>query len=819
MFNQRTSPKVLAKLEWPLLVAKLAQEAQTEEGQDRLSGLTPDLDRNQVEDRWSHVVPLRDIARSGYKAPVGMVRKMHHVFKGADKGMIFEGEDLRLVYDLLVSVKKVAVFIQSFAARSPYLQKIRGQLYALPELYVSIEKTVGSDGDLLDTASTELQVIRKQKVSLRKRIEEQALKILLEPTIAEYLQDNFFTVRNEKYVIPIRLDGRGRIKGTIVDTSDSGQTLLLEPVQLAPMNEQLHELDLAEKLEIIRIFRELSAHVARELESLKVNYTLLVELDVLTAQAALAATFDAGPVKLVDAPTLNLILARHPLILTAEGRKAEPNSISLEKDQKILVVSGPNAGGKTVVLKTVGMLQLMARAGLLVPADERSQMYLFDQIYLEMGDAQNITANLSTFSGHIIGLKPILDEASASSLVLLDELATGTEPNTGAAIARAILEHLVVKGVTAIATTHFDSLKSLALGDKRFRNGSMEYAEATYRPTYRLILDVPGQSYGLEVARQMGLSESIVDRAREIRGSKLSDLDDAVAQLQKARLEADQLRRNLDLEVIAAQQAKSRWEEECRLLEEQRGKATRSVAAKLEDQVGALRSEFEDAARKLKDVVKEVRCGSVDVNEAIDERKRAEEKLKEIDRTISKMSEAGISQDLPGRPVEPSELREKLNVYVIPVKREGTIVKVPVTANDPVEVQVGIVKLRIAIQDLRITRGADPSAGKAPSPKQKSASSGSTKPPVPEFVPQSPTNTLDLRGMDSDSAVEKSLNFIDKALLRGELAVVLIHGHGSDKLKAAIRQMLKSSCPYEVSYRAGAQNEGGDGVTIVGLRA
>lgn len=822
--QQRISEKTLNKLEWPLLIERLVELAQTEEGKERCLGLSPVLTKNLVEERWQTVVPLRDMARSGYKAPIGMVHKMHHVFKGAEKGMIFEGEDLRLVLDLLMAVKKILGFVQSFSTRSPFLQRMRGQIYGLPELFTAIERAVGSDGSLLDTASTELQVIRKQKTSLRKRVEEAALRLLVEPAIAEYLQDNFFTVRNDKYVIPMRLDGRGRIKGKIIDTSDSGQTLFLEPLQLAPMNEQLQELDVAEKLEIIRIYRELSSLVAKELDCLRVNYSQLIDLDCLTAEAAFAAIIDGGPVVLDEHPCLELLMARHPLILTAEGRGAEPNTITLNPEQRILVVSGPNAGGKTVVLKTVGILHLMARAGLLIPADERSKMFLFEQIYLEMGDAQNITANLSTFSGHIVGLQPIIEESGANDLALLDELATGTEPNTGAAIARAILEHLMERGVTAIATTHFDALKSLAMGDKRFRNGSMEYAEATYRPTYRLILDVPGQSYGLEVARQMGLAEKIVERAREIRGSKLSDLDDAVAQLQKARLETEGLRKDLERESLAAQEAKARWEHECQLLEEQRAKTSRNVAAKLENQVETLKSEFEDAARKLKETVKEVRHGHVDVSEAIEDKRKAEDKLREIDRTIARMSEAGISSDLPGRPVDRSELREKLNVYVVPLKREGVIARIPTTATEPVEVQVGIVKLRVAVQDLRITRGADVPEekdkiqGAKAVKKSNSGAAVSVTPAVPEFVPQSPTNTLDLRGLDADTAIDKALGFIDKSVLRGEYAVVLIHGHGSDRLKLAIRSMLKH-CPYDVSFRAGAANEGGDGVTVVGLRS
>jgi DNA mismatch repair protein MutS2 len=420
----------------------------------------------------------------------------------------------------------------------------------------------------------------------------------------------------------------------------------------------------------------------------------------------------------------------------------------------------------------------------------------------------------------VVGLKPILESATNQDLALLDELAIGTEPNTGAAIARAVLEHLTNAGVSTVATTHFDALKGLALGDSRFRNASMEYEEATYTPTYRLILDVPGQSYGLEVAEQMGLPAPIVARARGIRGSKLSDLDEAVAMLHKSRTEMSLNHKKLEQELIAAQAAKHRWEEECKLLEDQRMKTSRQIAAKLEDQVEVLKSDFEDATRKLKEVVKEVRHGHIDVSEAIDEKKRVEAKLKEIDKTIGQMSEAGLAQDLPGTSLALKDLKEKLNVYVLPVKREGIVVKVPSGPNEPVEVQVGIVKLRVSVQDLRQTRGSDLGRSNSNESKIKKASSPApiVQKSIPELVLQTPTNTIDLRGMDSDSSVEKVLQFIDKSLLRGEFAIVLIHGNGGDRLKAAVRQMLKSNCPYEVTYRAGMQNEGGDGVTIVGLR-
>jgi DNA mismatch repair protein MutS2 len=826
-FNQ----KALNLLEWSRLLEMLSSGAQTADGIKRCLATSPDagLGQDQILARWQRVLPLRDLARTGYHAPIGNVKEMHRIFLDAKKAAIFDGEGLWSIYELLLSSRKVMGFIQNFSAKAPWFAELKSKILGLPDLYNAIERTVGPDFQLLDTASEALQSIRKQKVSHRKRLEDQAQKLLLEPSIQDYLQDQYFTVRNDKFVLPIRLDGRGRVKGQIIDTSDSGQTLLIEPVALQALNEAWHDLEVQEKIEIQRIYRDLSLKVHKEIEVLKANYEALVELDVLTAEALLAQKLDAGPVAFLQQPGLELWLARHPLIRTPQGRSAEPNSILLadgeEDEQKILVVSGPNAGGKTVVLKTVGLLHMMVKAGLMVPADPKSKMYLFDRVMLEMGDAQNIAANLSTFSGHIFGIKPILTDATHRDLVLLDELANGTEPHTGAAIARSIIEFLAHRAVTAVVTTHFDALKSLAVESTVYRNASMEYSEATFKPTYRLILDVPGQSYGLEVAEQMGLPSDVIARARVLRGSQISVLDDAVAKFNKVRQELESHKRQLEKDLLAAQSSKLRWEEECRLLEMERQKAARATARKLEDHVESLKSEIQEAAQQLKTVVKEVRHGHVDVDQALEDKKRAESKLVHFDETIAKLSETGIQSDLPGLTVEFKDLAVGLNVYCIPVKREGVIVKLGGLPQDPIEVQVGIVKLRVALQDLRKTRGpstsvkTDKQLATGLKKNQPQTQAAKIEIVLPEFVPQGPTNTIDLRGLESDVAVDKSIMFLDKAILRGEAAIVLIHGHGQDKLKSAIRSMLKSNCPYEVRFRPGEASEGGDGVTVVGLRS
>ena len=828
--------RALEKLEWPTLVGILADLAQTEEGRGKCLSLAPDMSRQDIEGRWGDVVPLRDLARAGYRPPIGLVVPLHQVFKAASVGHILTGPDLRAVYDLQISVKKVFGFASDLQNRCAPLRRIKGQLFPLPNLLLAIEKAVAPDGSLLDTASEELQQIRRQKISMRRRIEESIKKLLHENEVEQYLQDDFFTVRSERYVIPMRLDGRGRLKGAIIDTSDSGQTLFLEPSSIQPLNEQLLELDVAEKLEILRIFRDLTAKVAGDLEVLRQNYAELISLDFLAAQAALASNLDAGPVRFVDQPGLGLRGARHPLIREVEGPgrfrcTAIANSIELASGQNSLIISGPNAGGKTVVLKTVGILQIMAKAGLLLPADESSELYLFDRIFLEMGDAQNLQANLSTFSGHIYGLKPILEKSRHSDLALLDELAVGTEPETGSAIAQAVLENLSQRGVTCLATTHYDTLKGLAISNPKFRNGSMEYSLKSVKPTYRLVLDVPGQSYGLEVAAQMGLPAEIVERARRLRGSSGSALDTAVTQLMQARDEMRVQSEAARQAALKAEGERARWEDECRLLDESRRKAARQVAEKYEDQLRQMRDQFEEVTQKLRQAAKDAQQDDDTVRQkSLGDRHLANQTLKEMERTIREISDNATAPDsLPGRAATSDEIQVGLKVHVIPLRQSGVVVKTAEKADDPIEVQVGIVKLRVGLHDLRITdegasattsaqtKGTGKKSFPKSSPQAESPSHKSEQKEAPKLVLQTATNACDLRGFDVDQALNKAFTFIDKALLRGEAAVVLIHGHGTDRLKMAIRKALKESCPYDVTFRPGEANEGGDGVTIVGL--
>jgi DNA mismatch repair protein MutS2 len=818
---------VLEKLAWPILVQQLAEFCQSEEAGNKARQLQPNLRSEAASARWHLLAPLKELVILGYRAPIGQLSPFGQVFKAATVGQMLDGQELRSILGLVLAVERVFSFVCDFSSRCVTLEGFRERLYPLPKLSAAIARAIDADGSLFDDASQELAQIRRNKRGLRKKIEEDLHRLITGNEFEQYLQDDFFTVRSERYVVPIRLDGRGRIKGSILDTSASGQTLYIEPAQIASQNEQLQELDIAEKLEIIRIFRELSSMVAKEVVVLKRNHEELIELDLLSAQAEIACRQGAGMVKIAKVPGVDLRAVRHPLILRADGNLAVENDISVCNDRKILVISGPNAGGKTVVLETVGIVHLMAKAGLLIPADPASSIYFFDNILLEMGDAQNLAENLSTFSGHVLGLKRILERVCERDLVLLDELAVGTEPLTGAAIAQAILESLADKKAVTFATTHYDNLKGLAVSDPRFRNGSMEFSLRSLKPTYKLILDLPGQSYGLEVAEEMGLDAKIIERAKSLRGETATSLDRAVSDLMLAREDSLETKKTLDRQILDAQTEKDRWQREVEALNRTRQKAALVLSERYEEELSQLRGQFNELVREIRKTAKEVarNSGDTEAQEELSKQRQAAEKTMSsfVDVLGKLKNEYADSKELPGNPLDFDALRDGDKVYIISINKEGTVSKKGHQKSDPVEVAIGLLKMRVACLDLRAmgrqkqsvvsTKSLTP-----PSIKRGLVPDNSHAPQITELVIQTPRNTCDLRGLDLDDAINRMWNSVDAAVLRGDSALVVVHGHGTDRLKTGIRAALLDKPLYEISFRPGNSHEGGDGITVVFLR-
>ena len=803
------SSQLLQKLEWEQLLVELASFSQTDQGAGRVKNLQPNLTREEVESSWSQVVPLKHLSEQGYIAPIGYLPNLTGIFKALAIGQILEASSFLDLASLLKSTKFVHGFAADFALKARILEKWRSQLYPIPKLLQEIDKTIGPDGQVLDDASKELDQLRRQKRNLAKKIQDKITQHLHDSDATDYLQDDFFTIRNDRFVIPLRLDARGRVEGTIVDTSASGQTLFLEPSGLWPLNQQLQDLQLAEKLEIIRILRELSVKSAKELDALKSNYELLIELDFVTAKARLAQVWKCHHVELSDHPILELYHAIHPL-LHANGNSTVPNDILLEKGQSTLVISGPNAGGKTVALKTVGIVHLMAKAGLLIPVASHSKLFLFRRILLEMGDGQNLAANLSTFSSHLLGLKPILETSTIDDLVLLDEISVGTEPQAGAAIAQAVVEDLTDKGVFTMVTTHFERLKLLAMSDSRLRNGSMEYGIQNYKPTFRLILDIPGQSYGIELAEQTGLPEKIIQRAKSLRGVGSDSLEKAIAELMVIRNQAETEKRDFLKKSIDADVEKSRWKQEVELLQEQRQKATEWITKRFEVEFDKHRSHVEEATEVLKRAAKLTGQTST----GIEEKNNAKKALEDLKNAIPSPDS---HVELPGVVAHATELAAGDKVFVVPLGKVGNVLKVPDAGRDSFDVLVGVLKVRAGIGELRLVQKLSASTSRD---KKQNFHTKSDLRDFPEErrIFQTALNTCNLRGLSSDDAVARAIKFIDTVILRGESAAVLVHGHGTSAVKNALRRELKNNCPYEITFRPGFPEEGGDAVTIVFIK-
>ncbi len=795
--------KLAEKLEWSLLLKYLAEYCQTQEGKTRAYDLSPTLKAKDVAERWAQVEPLLALIRLDFLPALGELTPIHAVLKSLSIGQVLEGEHFRCVLNLLQTTQKVHEFAQDYASISSTLHHVKNRIVPLPTLLKAIGKTIDEAGSVRDEATPELSRLRSQKRGLRKRIEESLSTISQESEFAKYIQDDFFTMREDRYVIPVKLDGRGRVPGAIIDTSTSGQTLYIEPTSIRIQNQTLKELELSEKLEVFRILKELSLQVAVESENIQNNYNEIISLDLMFAEARLAYKLDARPIPLSQKPILRFIGAIHPLLKLNDEGVVVSNDIELKEGQNCLVISGPNAGGKTVILKTVGIIHMMVAAGLMPPVGPGSEIFLFEKMFIEMGDTQDLSAHLSTFSGHLLGLKPILQNAEERDIVFLDEICVGTEPHTGAALAQSMLEHLAEKGAWIIATTHFDSLKLLAMNNSKFRSGAMGYKE-NYQPTYKLNVDIPGLSFGIEVAEQVGISSTIIKRARDLHGKEASAFDEAIGKLLKQASYYEEKTEEAAIKIRKAEEEKSRWSHEVEVLKKKRHDLAEKVIEQYEEELKNLRDKFETTLKKTK------------LQEPSD-KKELTDTLEGLKSGIQRLQEDHVSKPKePGHPINFDSLQKGDPVYVTRFKKMGKVLRKGRNAQEKIEVEIGSLKFHVLAKELRIVPRSEankPHQLLQYKPKKEVVRLSEKIERV--LVIPSATNTVDVRGMTAEDAVEKTWRFMDAAVMRGEYAVLIIHGHGTHTLKQAIRKALENESPYDIGFFPGTPSEGGDGVTVV----
>jgi DNA mismatch repair protein MutS2 len=673
----------------------------------------------------------------------------------------------------------------------PLLGALARDLPERPQLEARIGESIGEDGAVLDSASPALRSIRMQLRTAQQRLQDRLGTLVNEFRGA--LQEGLITQRGGRYVLPVRAEARSQVRGIVHDQSSSGATLFVEPLVIVEMNNRIRELEAEERHEVERILRELSELVAADAPYLTLAVELLAEIDLHLAKARYASLIHAGVPKVTDDGTLRLRQARHPLLTG----KVVPLDFWLNRETWMVVITGPNTGGKTVALKTVGLLCLMAQAGMHIPAEDGSELPVYENVFADIGDEQSIEQSLSTFSSHLSRIVEILREATSRSLVLLDELGAGTDPTEGSALARAILTHLLEAHIATVATTHYSELKVFAHDRPGVTNASVEFDVETLSPTYRLSIGLPGRSNALAIAARLGLSEDIIERAREYVGSAGVEMENLLEGLQSERAAAADERFQLSMERAEA-------EHQRREAQRQREETEAERMRILNDARAQARREVEAVQVELARLRKQARNPNL-----------SEERLASLRERARRLDERTTPTRTPARrPVAaPEDEREEGalaagdTVYVRSMGQRGELLSAP-DAKGEAEVQVGSLKLRVNAGDLdRLSK------------RQARSNETPLRIATPTRSPEeAPDLQLDLRGWRVEDALEEVETYLDNAALAGLSFVRLLHGKGTGALRQAIRQQLARN-PLVKSFASAAPNDGGDGVTIVTLAA
>ena len=784
--------KTLERLEWAALLARLGERLATPGARARLATSETALfeaTRAGVLDRLAETSEARRLFQAGEHAPLDGVADLSGVLPRARRGGVLEPRELRDVGSTLRALRATREFLTRRSEQAPRLADLAASLPVDAELERQIERCIDSEGEVRDEASPALAAARRSIRELSGEVQDRIEQLLRDPDLAASLSDRYFTVRSDRYVLPLRADARGRLRGIVHDASGSGTTLFVEPEALVPLNNRLKQARIDADREVLRVLRELSAAAAGATEQLEPGLASLAIIDLALARAALAESMQAAEPRVEDAGVIELPLLRHPGLPPDE---AVPNDLSLGAGPHVLVISGPNAGGKTVAMKAVALAVLMVRAGMHVPAAAGARVDLFDAVLADIGDNQSIGDNLSTFSAHMANLAAIVEQASPRALVALDEIGDGTDPGEGAALAQAVLETLAERGARVVATTHYGLLKEMAAVDPRFQNASVDFDPETLAPTYRLRLGIPGTSSATSVAARMGLSSAVLERANQILEREDRRLDRMLAELSASRAALESEKREALRLREETEAARDEYRRRLTQLAARRDELFRSLREDLD-------SAFRDAHAQVAAVIRDLqRGGSAQAAAA------ARAQLEQIETSARSAEVSSGMLPVPEERLDAIDWRKARPGD--PVRIAGGGRGVLRTLPDPrgrVEVSLGSARVTVAAD--RVGR-----AEAAPPEKRPRVVA-----PAPE--PRASSGSCDLRGLRVDEAQDRLDAELDAASSAGAHRLLVVHGVGTGALRRALREQLARS-RYVERFENAAPDEGGDGATVVILR-
>lgn len=789
--------KSLKVLEYNKIRDLLIEKAESQLGKDLAKTLIPIRDINQIKILQQETEEALSLLIQRGNPPLYGINNIAMEIKRVEIGGTLSPGALLKISDSLRVSRSLKNYIKETkedkSPSFPIIENLVESLRAFKHIEDEINNAIINENEISDNASPNLRSIRRQITSKNEDVKDKLNSIINSQTQKKYLQDSIVTMREGRYVIPVKQENRGSVPGLVHDMSSSGATVFIEPMAVVELNNQLRELEIKEREEIERILAELSNLVATEATSIAYNEKVLKELDFIFAKGKLALEMKATRPILNDKGYINIKKGRHPLLGI---KNVVPIDIYMGKDFNSLIITGPNTGGKTVTLKTVGLFNLMAQSGLHIPADYNSEIPVFNQVFADIGDEQSIEQSLSTFSSHMVNIVDILNNLEHNSLVLFDELGAGTDPTEGAALAMSILDNLLRRDIRTIATTHYSQLKLYALTTEGVRNASVEFDVETLSPTYKLLIGVPGKSNAFEISKRLGLQEYIIDYARDMISKENIEFEDVLQAMDKDR-------RQLEEDKAEAARLKLEIENLKKSLTLENDK-TKDMREKI---LQRAREEARDLLRNAKMdadlIVGELR-GITDSIEK-DKFKQLQEAREMLKERLDK-AENSVTKDVLNKKSSkpPKHLKVGDTVEVLSLNQVGSVLTVPDEKGN-LEIQVGIMKVNVNISTLRMAESSEKEKSTFKSKKMVSNKSKTIK------------NEIDLRGRNIEEAILEIDKYLDDSYIAGLNEVYIIHGKGTGVLRDGVKSYLRTH-KHVKNFRVGKYGEGGDGVTVVEIK-
>ena len=792
----------LRVLEFDKVKDQLRAYATCQLGLDQIDRLQPSAEVRWIQRALDEVTEARRIFAARRDIPMGGIHDIRPLLEKAALGVFLQPMELLDVQSTLAAARRLRAFLMKDPEQTPLLSGLGRSLGTYQKIEDEIERCISPKGEVLDAASPALAQTRNRLRITHSRMMDRLNSIIRSPYYRTIIQEPVITMRDGRYCIPIKSEHRREFRGLVHDQSASGATVFMEPADVVELGNEIRELELKEQQEVERILRRLTDLIAAQLGSITDTVAVLAHLDLIYAKARWAEAADASAPQLDIRGRLDLVRARHPLL---EGNVV-PIDVRLGDEFQALLITGPNTGGKTVTLKTVGLLTLMAMAGMHIPADSGSRVAVFTKVFADIGDEQSIQQSLSTFSSHIRQIIKIINQADNHTLALLDEIGAGTDPEEGAALAKAVLKELLARGTRVMASTHYGELKEFAYSQPGIRNASVEFDEETLRPTYRLMIGVPGSSHAINIAARLGMPEHVIQSAREMFSPERAPLEELYKALEEDRRAAAAGRESAKQTLAELERLRKQYLKELEELRSKRAQAAAAASVQAREIVRRAREEAEAALAQLRRATREGR-------ETQDARERLARALQEAERLQTQAEEAEQSapSELP-LPVQPEAVAQEDEpqgppeigdtVVVSPFEREGILVRLE---GDQAEVQIGAVRMAFPLSSLRRVR-----------PRTRPPSVRASLSQVTLAKAQNISNELHLRAMRADEALLTLDKYLDDARLAGMSPVRIIHGRGTGALRRIVWDYLKDA-PNVKSYCHPPPEEGGEGVTVVEL--